>query len=128
MLIIPFITWKAAAYAHDPSGFKAYYADIKKRLNEYLKIPSFAGKTADEAETITMRWDGSKYSATVSDSNGVLDNYKFESCLPGVTVKTSGNNLTLSTTTAITSLKVSSPVTSADSLAGGKGEIGRAHV
>ena len=123
MLIIPFITWKAAAYAHDPSGFKAYYADIKKRLNEYLKIPSFAGKTADEAETITMRWDGSKYSATVSDSNGVLDNYKFESCLPGVTVKTSGNNLTLSTTTAITSLKVSSPVTSADSLAGGKGAV-----
>ncbi len=113
-----------SSHAYNPTKFMEYYRDLKKRLNDYFKVPSFANKEASKAETITLRWDGSKYSATVTDSNGVLDNYKFESCLPGVTVTTSGNKLTLSTTNAIMSPKTSSPVKSADALAGGK--IGRA--
>ena len=66
---------KAAACAYNPSGFRSYYEGIKKKLNNFLKIPSFASKTANGAETITMRWDGNKYSATVTDTNGVLGNF-----------------------------------------------------
>ena len=112
-----------SSHAYNPTKFMQYYRDLKKRLNDYFKVPSFANKEASKAETITLRWDGSKYSATVTDSNGVLDNYKFESCLPGVTVTTSGNKLTLSTTNAIMSPKTSSSVKSADGLAGGKGAV-----
>ncbi len=112
-----------SAHAYNPTKFLQYYRDLKKRLNDYFKVPSFANKEASKAETITLRWDGSKYSATVTDSNGVLDNYKFESCLPGVTVTTSGNKLTLSSANAIMSPKTSSSVKSADGLAGGKGAV-----
>lgn len=59
-----------SAHAYNPTKFMEYYRDLKKRLNNYYKVPSFANKEASKAATITLRWDGSKYSATVTDSNG----------------------------------------------------------
>ncbi len=114
---------KAATCAYNPSGFKAYYADVKKKLNDYLKIPSFAGKAPESASTITLRWDGSKYSATVTDSNAVLENYLFEETIPGVMITSNGNQLTLSTDTVIQAPKASSAVTSRIGVNGGKGAV-----
>ena len=114
---------KCAPHAYNPTKFMEYYRDLKKRLNDYMKIPSFASKSANSANTITMKWDGSKYSATVSDSNAVLKNYNFDSCLPGVKITANGNSLTLSTTQAILTPKTSSRVESDDNLSGGKGAV-----
>ena len=114
---------KAATHAYNPSGFKSYYESIKKKLNEFRKIPSFAGKNASEAETITLKWDGSKYSATVSDSNKILDNFDFSDSIPGVTIYSNGNNLSLSTDEPILSPKTSNRVKNRNGLAGGAGAV-----
>ncbi len=114
---------KAATHAYNPSGFKSYYESIKKKLNEFRKIPSFAGKNASEAETITLKWDGSKYSATVSDSNKILDNFDFSDSIPGVTIYSNGNNLSLSTDELILSPKTSNRVKNRNGLAGGAGAV-----
>ncbi len=114
---------KAAACAYNPSGFKSYYEGIKKKLNDFLKIPSFAGKTASSAETITMRWDGSKYSATITDTNGVLEKFNFTTSIPGVSIQATGNKLTLSTEQAITNPKTSSRVDNDDGLSAGEGAV-----
>lgn len=96
---------KCAPHAYNPTKFLEYYRDFKKRLNDYMKVPSFASKEPDQAKVITMKWDGSKYSATVTDSNAVLSKYKFENCLPGVKISASGNSLTLTSTAPILSPK-----------------------
>jgi hypothetical protein len=68
---------KCAPHAYNPTKFLEYYRDFKKRLNDYMKVPSFASKEPDQAKVITMKWDGSKYSATVTDADdflvGVID-------------------------------------------------------
>ena len=35
-----------STHAHNPTKFMEYYRDLKKRLNDYLKVPSFASKEA----------------------------------------------------------------------------------
>lgn len=114
---------KCAPYAYNATRFMEYYQSVKKRLIDYMKVPSFASKEPGKATPITLKWDGSKYSATVTDTNGVLDNFRFELSIPDVKITTNGNTLSLSTTTAIVSPKTSSPVTGIDSLAGGKGAV-----
>lgn len=114
---------KCAPHAYNPTKFLEYYRDLKKRLNDYMKVPSFANKSADKAGTITMRWDGSKYSATVTDANNVLSNYNFEGAIPGVTITTNGNTLSLSTNDAILSPKASSRIRNQRAAAGGKGAV-----
>lgn len=114
---------KCAPHAYNPTKFLEYYRDLKKRLNEYMKIPSFADKEPADANVITMRWDGSKYSATVTDTNKVLDNFSFESSVPGVTITANGNSLTISSSQAILSPKTSSKVRSKLAAAGGKGAV-----
>jgi len=55
---------KCAPHAYNPTKFLEYYRDLKKRLNDYMKVPSFANKDAAKVDTITLKWDGSKYTAT----------------------------------------------------------------
>lgn len=112
-----------ANYAYNPAKFRAYYKEVKEKLNDYMKVPSFASKEPGKAETITLRWDGTKYSATVTDANGILEYFPFQNSLSGVTVVSSGNKLTLSTSTPILSPKLSSKVDSRIAVAGGKGAV-----
>lgn len=112
-----------SAHAYNPTKFMQYYRDLKQKLNDYLKVPSFASKNPGTAETITLRWDGSKYSATVTDSNSVLDNYDFAGTVPGVKITANGNSMTLSATEPILTAKTSSEVTSYSGAAGGKGAV-----
>ncbi len=114
---------KCAPHAYNPTKFMEYYRDLKKRLNDYMKIPSFASKSANSANTITMKWDGSKYSAAVTDANSVLSNYNFEGAIPGVTITTNGNSLLLSTSEAILTPKASSRIRNQRASAGGKGAV-----
>ena len=114
---------KCAPHAYNPTKFMEYYRDLKKRLNDYMKVPSFASKDPSTAPTITLRWDGSKYSAAVTDSNAVLKNYNFNSSVSGVQITSSGNQLTLSTTDPILTPKTSEEVKTRSGVVGGKGAV-----
>jgi len=43
-----------------------------------------------------LEWNGSKYVATLTDTNGVLGNYTFSANIDGVSFSVSGNKLTVS--------------------------------
>ncbi|WP_322204114.1 MSCRAMM family protein, partial [Acutalibacter intestini] len=112
-----------APYTYNATKFLAYYREVKQKLTDFMKIPSFASKEASKAETITMRWDGSKYSATVTDTNAVLSKYRFQGSVPGVTITTSGNTLTLSSSEPILTPKTSSRILNSGGLTVGKGAV-----
>ena len=88
------------------SNFLAAYDNLFNRMNNFspaVGIPSFATlstETAAESKTILLEPDGSgNYSATVTDTNGVLGYYNFASLSGnGITYSVSGNNLTITAT------------------------------
>lgn len=61
----------------------------KQRNIKLVKLPFKTTET--EAE-----WNGSKYVATLTDTNGVLGNYNFSANIDGVSFSVSGNKLTVS--------------------------------
>lgn len=76
------------------------YEDIEYSIKTHVGKPSFLAKTLSEAQTVTLTWDGSKYSATLTDTNNVLSSYKFTTNNSSVTCSINGNKLTLSASTA----------------------------
>ena len=96
----------AANHSYSPSGMMAYYNSLKADLIKLRKIPSFAGRSASSAPAIKLNWTGSNYGATVTDSNGVLSRFNFS--IPGVTVTSSGNSLSISAPGDSSGEKVSS--------------------
>ena len=83
-----------AQHAYNPSAFRAYYANLKEYLMNGFKIPSFAGASPAGAEKVMLQWDGSAYTATLTDTNQVLSRFDFK--LDGVTFTRNGNELTIS--------------------------------
>lgn len=84
---------KAASHSYDPNGMKSYYHKLKSDLVNLRKIPSFAGRTPSETKPIKLSWNGTEYSAVVTDTNGVLSRFDF--IIEGVEVKRSGNTLSI---------------------------------
>ena len=78
-----------------------YYDDIVTKVQNHTKTPSFTTKTKSKAQTVELTWNGSEYTTTLTDSNGVLSGYSFSGS--GLTFSKSGNKLTVSATTAPTS-------------------------
>ena len=79
----------------------AAYNIIIDRITNHGKIPSFAVKYRNQlsdANAITLTWDGSKYTGTATDTNGVLPQYAFRAGINGVTVKQRRNVLTVTAT------------------------------
>ena len=77
------------------------YNIIIDRIMNHGKIPSFAVKYRNQlsdANAITLTWDGSKYTGTATDTNGVLSQYAFRAGINGVTVKQRRNVLTVTAT------------------------------
>ena len=77
------------------------YNIIIDRIMNHGKIPSFAVKYRNQlsdANAITLTWDGSKYTGTATDTNGVLPQYYFSTNISGVTVNQSWNTLTVTAT------------------------------
>lgn len=79
----------------------SYYNSIEKNVLNHTKVPSFFGRTQGKAETVSLEWDGEKYSAEIKDTNNVLGNYKFSSSNPGVKIETEGDTLTITSSSAI---------------------------
>ena len=79
----------------------AAYNIIIDRIMNHGVIPSFAVKYRNQlsgANAITLTWDGSQYTGTATDTNGVLPQYYFSTNISGVTVNQSWNTLTVTAT------------------------------
>ena len=82
------------------SRFSAYYDSIEDSVQKHTIVPSFMAKSTGKAQTVELNWDGSSYSATLTDTNGVLGNYRFSANQTGVSFSVQGNVLTISTQNA----------------------------
>ena len=90
---------RMANLAYNGSVVRSYYAELKDRLLRSEIVPSFAGKNSDgsDAQEIALRLVNGKYTATVTDTNGVLDLFDFQKA--GFDISRNGNTLTISTST-----------------------------
>ena len=90
---------RMANLAYNGSVVRSYYAELKDRLLRSEIVPSFAGKSSDgsDAQEIDLQLVNGKYTATVTDTNGVLDLFNFQQA--GFDISRNGNTLTISTST-----------------------------
>ena len=90
---------RMANLAYNGSVVRSYYAELKDRLLRSEIVPSFAGKSSDGSDTqeIALQLVNGKYTATVTDTNGVLDLFDFQQA--GFDISRNGNTLTISTST-----------------------------
>ena len=84
------------------SRFSAYYDSMEASAKKHTIVPSFMARSTGKAQTVELSWDGSRYAATLTDTNGVLSDYTFSSEQTGLTFATSGNTLTITAETAPT--------------------------
>ena len=86
-------------YAGD--GVQEAYDILIDRIMGHGVIPSFAVKYRNQlsdANAITLTWDGSQYTGTATDTNGVLSQYYFDTDISGVSVSRRRNVLTVTAT------------------------------
>lgn len=82
------------------SRFSAYYASIEASVKKHTVVPSFMDRSEEAAQTVELSWDGGRYTATLTDTNGVLGEYAFSSAQSDMTFAVDGNDLTISAETA----------------------------
>ena len=80
--------------------FAMWYSEIVDAMQSAADIPSFAATSSRWCDTIELTKDASgSYSASVTDGNGVLDNFNFASNSGnGITFSQRGNTLTITAT------------------------------
>jgi len=82
------------------NGIMNYYSAIASAVQQHTKLPSFLSRTAGKAQTVELSWDGSRYCAELTDTNGVIDNYNYSA--PGMNCVVSGNKLIITSNSAPT--------------------------
>lgn len=82
------------------NGIMNYYNAIASAVQQHTKLPSFLSRTAGKARTVELSWDGSRYCAELTDTNGVIDNYNYSA--PGMNCVVSGNKLIITSNSAPT--------------------------
>lgn len=82
------------------SRFSAYYDSIEASVKKHTVVPSFMDRSEEAAQTVELSWDGSRYTATLTDTNSVLSEYAFSSAQSDMTFAVDGNDLTISAETA----------------------------
>lgn len=80
--------------------FSAYYDSIEASVKKHTIVPSFMDRSEEDAQTVELSWDGSRYTATLTDTNSVLSEYAFSSAQSDMTFAVDGNDLTISAETA----------------------------
>lgn len=78
----------------------SYYSSIERAVQEHTMLPSFFTRSSASAGSYELKWNGTNYSVTLTDANGVLGNYRFSSNTAGIQFSVSGNQLTISCDTA----------------------------
>ena len=82
------------------SQFISYYNSIEASVQRHSAIPSFMAKTPGKAQNVELAWNGTNYTATLTDSNNVLSNYSFSANEDGISFSVSGNKLVITAATA----------------------------
>ena len=77
------------------------YDSIENQVQRHTKLPSFFAYSSASAGSYELKWDGEKYSVTLTDKNNVLSNFNFSSNTAGLDFSVNGNKLTISSDTAI---------------------------
>lgn len=85
------------------TGIYKAYGQIESAIKSFKTIISFTGGKTDSAPTHTMKWDGTKYTLTLTDSNGVLEKYSLSCSDSNVRLSKNGNKLTVTSTHPISS-------------------------
>lgn len=101
------------------SRIMTHYNNIVAGVKTHTTTPSFCSKTPSGGETKELKWDGSQYTATFTDTNNILQRFSF-SADNGYTCRVAGNTLTVSGTAAP---KGTVTVTAVKNTAGRKGII-----
>ena len=101
------------------SRIMTHYNNIVAGVKTHTTTPSFCSKTPSGGETKELKWDGSQYTATFTDTNNILKRFSF-SADNGYTCRVAGNTLTVSGTAAP---KGTVTVTAVKNTAGRKGII-----
>lgn len=101
------------------SRIMSHYNNIVEGVKTHMTTPSFCSKTPSGGETKELKWDGSQYTATFTDTNNILQRFSF-SADNGYTCRVAGNTLTVSGTAAP---KGTVTVTAVKNTAGRKGII-----
>ena len=81
------------------SRIMSHYNNIVEGVKTHTTTPSFCSKTPSGGETKELKWDGSQYTATFTDTNNILQRFSF-SADNGYTCCVAGNTLTVSGTAA----------------------------
>ncbi|MCQ4022857.1 SpaA isopeptide-forming pilin-related protein [Ruminococcus sp. zg-924] len=83
-------------------GVKSVYNAIAKAMADHSTVPSFAAALASKASTYEMKYSDGTYTLTLTDSNKVLSDFSYKSS-GDITVKASGNKVTLTSKKSVTS-------------------------
>ena len=78
----------------------SHYNSMVSSVKKHTKLPSFMSKSTGKAQTVELAWNGSEYTAVLTDSNEVLSGYSFSSDDSNLKFSVSGNKLTISSPTA----------------------------
>ena len=84
------------------SEVKTVYNQIVAAMRSYNTLPSFMNDMDAPPPYQFLEYSNGTYSASFTDTNGVLSNYNITCSDPSVTLSVSGNTLTVTTTTPIT--------------------------
>lgn len=76
------------------------YSAIESAVKRHTMLPSFFSGSPD-AGAYELKWDGEKYSVTLTDTNNVLGDYTFTSSTTGLNFSVDGNQLTITSNQAI---------------------------
>ena len=101
------------------SRIMTHYNNIVAGVKTHTTTPSFCSKTPSGGETKELKWDGSQYIASFTDTNNILQRFSF-SADNGYTCRVAGNTLTVSGTATP---KGTVTVTGVKNTAGRKGII-----
>lgn len=77
------------------SRYMSYYNSIASNVQKHSKVPSFCAKSTSKAQNIELEWNGTNYTATLTDTNNVLSQYTFSASESGISFSVSGNKLTI---------------------------------
>ena len=83
------------------SQIRSYYNSMATSVQSHAEIPSFCARSIGSARSYELKYDGTRYTVTLTDTNGVLSNFSFSSSEPGISFSRSGNRLTITSDTPI---------------------------
>ena len=80
-----------------------HYNKIVSSIQNHVGKPSFMAEDPNKAITVELKWNGSNYSATLTDTNNVLSNFNFE---PSDIISINGNKLTITSNKYVSNVSI----------------------